>query len=52
MIFRENSEDLYMGLESRVDEDTAEAVKRITRSGSARMARFVGTTCNARAASG
>jgi isocitrate dehydrogenase (NAD+) len=31
IIFRENSEDLYMGIERMVDDDTAEAVKRITR---------------------
>jgi isocitrate dehydrogenase (NAD+) len=41
VIFRENSEDLYLGLERMADENTAEAVKRITRTGSERMARFV-----------
>ncbi|MGH8665471.1 MAG: isocitrate/isopropylmalate dehydrogenase family protein [Burkholderiales bacterium] len=41
VLFRENSEDLYLGLERMVDENTAEAVKRITRSGSERMACFV-----------
>jgi isocitrate dehydrogenase (NAD+) len=40
VILRENSEDLYLGLERMADENTAEAVKRITRSGSERMARF------------
>jgi len=40
VIFRENSEDLYIGVERMVDENTAEAVKRITVSGSDRMARF------------
>ena len=40
MIFRENSEDLYLGIERMVDPDTAEAVKRITRQGSERIARF------------
>ena len=40
IIYRENSEDLYMGIERMVDADTAEAVKRITRSGSERIARF------------
>lgn len=40
IIYRENSEDLYMGLERMVDADTAEAVKRITRGGSERIARF------------
>lgn len=40
VIFRENSEDLYLGIERMVDPDTAEAVKRITRKGSERIARF------------
>jgi len=40
IIFRENSEDLYMGIERMVDDDTAEAVKRITRGASERIARF------------
>ncbi len=40
VIFRENSEDLYLGIERMTDQNTAEAVKRITRSGSERMARF------------
>lgn len=40
IIYRENSEDLYMGIERMVDADTAEAVKRITRGGSERIARF------------
>ena len=40
IIFRENSEDLYMGIERMVDADTAEATKRITRGASARIARF------------
>ena len=40
IIFRENSEDLYLGIERMVDADTAEAVKRITRGGSERIARF------------
>ncbi|MGZ8209814.1 MAG: isocitrate/isopropylmalate dehydrogenase family protein [Burkholderiales bacterium] len=40
LIFRENSEDLYIGAERMVDEGTAEAVKRITRSASERVARF------------
>jgi isocitrate dehydrogenase (NAD+) len=42
MIFRENSEDLYLGIERMVDADTAEAIKRITRGASARIARFAG----------
>ena len=40
VIFRENSEDLYIGIERMVDVDTAEAIKRITRGASARVARF------------
>jgi len=40
IIYRENSEDLYMGIERMVDENTAEAVKRTTRGATERMARF------------
>jgi len=40
VIFRENSEDLYIGEERMPDPGTAEAIKRITRSGSERVARF------------
>jgi isocitrate dehydrogenase (NAD+) len=40
VIFRENSEDLYIGQERMVDADTAEAVKIITRGASERVARF------------
>ena len=40
MIFRENSEDLYIGQERMIDADTAEAVKLITRRASERVARF------------
>jgi len=40
VIFRENSEDLYIGVERMVDENTAEAIKRITYTGRNRMARF------------
>ncbi|HYC48167.1 MAG TPA: isocitrate/isopropylmalate dehydrogenase family protein [Burkholderiales bacterium] len=40
VIFRENSEDLYIGNERMIDADTAEAVKRITRAASERAARF------------
>ncbi len=40
IIFRENSEDLYLGIERMVDADTAEAIKRITRGASERIARF------------
>jgi len=40
VLFRENSEDLYLGLERMADPDTAEATKRITRAGCVRIARF------------
>jgi isocitrate dehydrogenase (NAD+) len=40
VIFRENSEDLYVGNERMIDRDTAEAVKLITRGASTRVARF------------
>jgi isocitrate dehydrogenase (NAD+) len=40
VIVRENTEDLYMGIERMVDEDTAESIKRITRKGSERVARY------------
>jgi isocitrate dehydrogenase (NAD+) len=40
VIFRENSEDLYIGDERMVDADTAEGIKRITRAASERVARF------------
>jgi isocitrate dehydrogenase (NAD+) len=40
VIFRENSEDLYIGRERMVDADTAEAVKVITRQASERVTRF------------
>ncbi len=39
-IVRENTEDLYAGIERMVDPDTAESVKRITRKGSERIARY------------
>jgi isocitrate dehydrogenase (NAD+) len=39
VIFRENTEDLYAGIERQVDADTAEATKRITRGASQRIAR-------------
>lgn len=39
-IVRENTEDLYAGIERMVDENTAESIKRITRKGSERIARF------------
>ncbi|MFT9497233.1 isocitrate/isopropylmalate dehydrogenase family protein [Anaerosolibacter sp.] len=37
VIFRENTEDLYIGQEKTIDEGTAEAIKRITREGSLRI---------------
>jgi isocitrate dehydrogenase (NAD+) len=40
LIFRENSEDLYTGIERMVDEGTAEAVKIISVRGTERVARF------------
>jgi isocitrate dehydrogenase (NAD+) len=40
VIFRENTEDLYVGNERMVDADTAEGVKRITRGASERVARY------------
>ncbi len=40
VIFRENSEDLYVGNERMVDDDTAEAIKRITRGATERCARY------------
>lgn len=40
VIIRENTEDLYAGIERMVDEDTAESIKRITRKGSERISRF------------
>jgi isocitrate dehydrogenase (NAD+) len=40
VIFRENSEDLYVGNERLVGEGAAEAIKLITRAASERVARF------------
>jgi isocitrate dehydrogenase (NAD+) len=40
VVIRENTEGLYGGIERRVDDDTAEAVKRVTRRASLRIARF------------
>jgi len=40
VIFRENSEDLYVGVERMVDEGTAEAIKLISERATARMTRF------------
>jgi len=40
LIFRENSEDLYIGMERMVDEGTAEAIKIISVRGTERVTRF------------
>lgn len=40
VVVRENTEDLYAGIERQVDEDTAESIKRITRAASLRIAEF------------
>lgn len=40
IIFRENSEDLYIGVERMVDEGTAEAIKIISERGTERVTRF------------
>ncbi len=40
VIVRENTEDLYAGIEQQIDENTAESIKRITRGASERIARF------------
>lgn len=40
VVVRENTEDLYAGIERQVDEDTAESIKRITRNASLRIAEF------------
>ena len=40
IVVRENTEDLYAGIERQIDEDTAESIKRITRSASERIAKF------------
>lgn len=40
VVVRENTEDLYAGIERMVDEDTAESIKIITRSASERIAEF------------
>jgi isocitrate dehydrogenase (NAD+) len=40
VIVRENTEDLYAGIERMVDPDTAESIKIITRRASERIARF------------
>ena len=40
VVVRENTEDLYAGIEKQIDHDTAESIKRITRSASERIAKF------------
>ena len=40
VVVRENTEDLYAGIERQVDDNTAESIKRITREASERIAEF------------
>ena len=40
VIVRENTEDLYAGIEEKIDDDTMHSIKIITRSSSERIARF------------
>ncbi|WP_317856177.1 isocitrate/isopropylmalate dehydrogenase family protein [Chakrabartyella piscis] len=40
VVVRENTEDLYAGIERMVDEDTAESIKLFTRKGCERITRF------------
>lgn len=40
VIVRENTEDLYAGIERQIDEDTAESIKIITRKASTRIVEF------------
>ena len=40
VIVRETTEDLYAGIERKIDDDTAESIKRITRGASERIARY------------
>lgn len=40
VVVRENTEDLYAGIERQIDKDTAESIKRITRKASERIVRF------------
>lgn len=40
VVVRENTEDLYAGIERMVDNDTAESIKNITRKASERIAEF------------
>lgn len=39
VIFRENTEDLYVGIEEKIDDDTVHAIKLITRKASRRIIR-------------
>jgi isocitrate dehydrogenase (NAD+) len=45
VVVRENTEDLYAGIERMVDEDTAESIKLITRKASRRICRFAFEYC-------
>ncbi len=40
IVVRENTEDLYAGIERKIDEDTAESIKIITRKASERIAKY------------
>jgi len=40
VVVRENTEDLYAGIEEKIDEDTAHSIKIITRGASMRIAKF------------
>ncbi len=40
VVFRENTEDLYAGIERKIDEDTCESIKIITRKASLRIAKY------------
>lgn len=40
VVVRENTEDLYAGIERKIDDDTAESIKLITRGASERIAKF------------
>lgn len=40
VVVRENTEDLYAGIERQIDEDSAESIKIITRNASERICRF------------
>ncbi len=44
VVVRENTEDLYAGVEHMVGEDAAESIKIITRKGSERIVRFASST--------